>query len=64
MMRYISNIFKSEFSKGPENYAGLSDFLIHASADEQKKVFMEAARRANEDQLKMFREATLKAKAQ
>jgi hypothetical protein len=36
---------------------------MHAPADEQKKVFMEAARRANEDQSKIFREARMKVEA-
>ena len=30
---------------------------MHASADEQKKVFTEAARKANEDQMKVFKQA-------
>ncbi len=50
-------MFKGKKIEGPEKYKGLSDFFMHASADEQKKVFTEAARKANEDQMKVFKQA-------
>ena len=57
MMKLLKSIFKSKETKGPEKYKGLSDFLMHAPLDEQKKVFTEAARKANEDQMKVFKQA-------
>lgn len=63
MMKLLKSIFKGKETEGPEKYKGLSDFFMHAPADEQKKVFTEAARRANEDQSKIFREAKMKVEA-
>ena len=40
-----------------------SSFFLYASPDEKKKVFMDAARRANQDQRETFRKAGLKLKA-
>ena len=40
-----------------------SDFFLHASEEEKIKVFREVARRANKDQQKIFRKATLKSKS-
>ncbi len=60
MIKLLKSIFKGKETEGPEKYKGLSDFFMRASADEQKKVFTEAARRANEDQSKIFREAKMK----
>jgi len=57
MMKMLKNIFKGKKTEGPEKYKGLSDFFMHAPADEQKKVFTEAARKANEDQMKVFKQA-------
>lgn len=37
----------------------ISDFFLKASAEEKKKVFMEAARRSNEDQRETLRRANL-----
>ncbi len=45
-----------------EKYKGFSDFMLHASPEEKKKVFTEAARKANEDQLRAFKEIELKLK--
>ena len=65
MMNKIKPLFKGKEiekkPKAPLEYAGFSDFFIHAPLDEKKKVITEAARRANEDQLKVFRERRLKA---
>jgi hypothetical protein len=63
MLKLLKSIFKGKETKGPEKYKGLSDFFMHAPVDEQKKVFTEAARMANEDQSKIFREARMKAGA-
>lgn len=43
-------------------YEGLADFFLHAPVDEKKKVIKEAAHKANEDQLKVYKEARLKTK--
>ena len=48
--------------KRPAKSREISDFLLHASEQKQKKLFMEAARRANEDQRETYRKAQLKAK--
>ncbi len=50
-------------NKRRKEYKGLADFLLHASADEQNKVFTEAARKANEDQMKVFKQAQMKTQA-
>ncbi|MDO8604555.1 MAG: hypothetical protein Q7K40_04155 [bacterium] len=57
MIRTITRLFR--LKRAPE-YAGLSDFLLRASSDEKKKIITEAARRANEDQYKVFTKAQLK----
>jgi hypothetical protein len=57
MIKMLKNIFKIKEAKGPEKYSGLSDFLMRAPADEQKRVFTEAARKANEDQMKIYKQA-------
>jgi len=58
MIDIIKNIFKRKNKENNSEYAGLSDFLLRASPEEKKKVIMEAARRANEDQRKLFYENT------
>ena len=40
-----------------------SDFFLHASEAKKAEVFKEAARRANEDQKKIFEQSRLKTKA-
>lgn len=49
-----------ERKRSVSKYTGLSDFLLHASPDEKKKIITEAARRANEDQFKVFIKARLR----
>jgi len=63
MINKLKNLFKGRKTEEPKKYEGLSDFFMHAPADEQKKVFAEAARRANEDQMKIFQEARMKVEA-
>ncbi|MEK9131412.1 MAG: hypothetical protein AAB447_00705 [Patescibacteria group bacterium] len=60
MIKKIKAFFMTKKPESLEKYTGVSDFMVHASYDTKKKVFTEAARRANEDQLKTFREARLK----
>lgn len=63
MMDKIKNLFKNKKAEEVKKYTSASDFFMHAPADEQKKVFTEAARRANEDQMKIFQEARMKVEA-
>jgi len=60
MIQTITRLFRLKNRESVSEYAGLSDFLLHASSDEKKKVITEAARRANEDQFKVFSKAQLK----
>lgn len=60
MIRGLISILRGKKERGITGYAGFSDFFLHAPADEKKKVITEAARKANEDQLKVFNEAHLK----
>lgn len=57
MMKLLRKIFKSKKSMETEKYKSASDFFMRASAEEQKKIFIEAARRANEDQMEVFKRA-------
>ena len=61
MIKAIRSIFKGEGKKNISDYAGFSDFFLRASDEEKKKVITEAAKKANEDQLKVFHNARLKA---
>lgn len=63
MISRIINFFKGKKAIKPREYSGLSDFLLHAPLEEQKKAIAKAAHKANEDQLKVFEAARLKAKA-
>ncbi|MFA6554537.1 MAG: hypothetical protein WCS89_03440 [Candidatus Paceibacterota bacterium] len=60
MLNKLKNIFRRKKSEDTKKYESLSDFFMHAPADEQKKVFTEAARKANEDQMRIFKQAQLK----
>lgn len=55
-------MFGNKVTNGPEQYKGLADFLLHAPADEQKKVIKDVAHKSNEDQLKIFQDARMKVK--
>jgi hypothetical protein len=58
MIKFMLKLFKGKSTSSKKEYKGLSDFLLHATPDEQKKVFTDAARRSNEDQKKIFTEAS------
>lgn len=58
-MRRIIGTFKKKFEK-KESSGSFSNFFTHASDREKKRVFTEAARRANEDQRALFDRAKLK----
>lgn len=51
----LTNLFKRGKVQRPADT--FSDFFRNASKEEQIKVFKEAARRANEDQRKLFNQA-------
>lgn len=50
-------------TKEPQKPGRFSDFLLTATKKERETVLKEAARRANEEQQKVFTEAKLKTKA-
>jgi hypothetical protein len=62
MIQQIKNFFKGKAAAKPREYSGLSDFLLHAPLEEQKRVITEAAHKANEDQMKVFKAAQIKTK--
>jgi len=61
-MKQIITFFKGRKASRAREYTGLSDFLLHAPLEEQKKAIARAAHKANEDQLKVFEAARLKTK--
>ena len=54
----LPNFFRK--TKQKEKTKGFSEFFHHASPVEKIKVFTEAARRANEEQLEVFTRSQLK----
>ena len=58
------NIFKKIMGGNKETelseYKGFSDFFLRAPEETKKRVIAEAARKANEDQMKVFKESKLK----
>ena len=56
------NLFKGKKANKPREYSGFSDFFLNAPLEEQKKAIAKAAQKANEDQMKVFEAARLKAK--
>ncbi len=62
MMNKLKNLFKKKNDELAE-YKGVADFFLRAPDDLKKKVVAEAARRANEDQMKIFQEARMKVEA-
>jgi hypothetical protein len=59
MINKITQFFKGNKEEN-HKYKGLSDFFRHAPKETKEKVIAEAARRANEDQLKVFNDARVK----
>ncbi|GEM_PF-859846 len=62
MRNLLTSLFAGKTKGSTPTYEGLSDFFLRAPVDEKKKVIKEAAHKANEDQLKVFKEARLKTK--
>jgi hypothetical protein len=61
MIEKIKSIFGIKKTKEVK-YKSLSDFFLHASPKERKDLFFRAAKKSNEDQLKVFNQS-LKIKA-
>lgn len=57
MIEAIKKLFAT---KKKTKYSGFSDFFLHAPEDVKKEVITEAARKSNEDQLKIFKKSHLK----
>lgn len=53
MKKYLKNLFLKTNKTLPEKRS-LAEFFLHATPKEKEKVFMEAARKANEDQRKLL----------
>ena len=60
-MRMEKNKKKIQTTKREVKYNFFSDFFLHATEQKKEEVLKEAARRANEDQMRVFEEARLKA---
>ena len=56
----LLNFFKKAEKK--EDSGRFSDFFLHASENKREEVLREAARKANEEQQKVFAKSHLKAK--
>ena len=63
ILEKIAAFLKLKLGK-PKEYKGLADFVLRASKVEKERVFTEAAEKANEDQLRVFKEAELKMRVQ
>lgn len=59
MIKKITEFFKGKKEENTK-YSGFSDFFKHAPKGAKERVIAEAARKANEDQLKVFNEARIK----
>ena len=60
MIGFISTFFTGKKAPQKREYSGFSDFFLHATPEEQKRVMTAAAQKANEDQLKVIEAARLK----
>lgn len=58
-MKKLLTLFKK--NKAKLKISNFSDFFLHASPQQQEKVILEAAKRANEEQREVFKKLTLKA---
>ena len=57
MIQAIKKIFNKNKDR---NYKGFSDFFLNAPEKAKKDVITEAVRKANKDQLELFKRARLK----
>ena len=60
MIGFISTFFTGKKAPKKRGYSGFSDFFLHATPEEQKRVMTAAAQKANEDQLQVIEAARLK----
>jgi len=63
MINKITQFFKGNNKGEATEYNGFSDFFRHAPKEAKERVIAEAARKSNEDQLKVFNEARVKVSA-
>ena len=57
MIKTLMGIFKRKEATQKKEYTGLSDFFLHATDEEKKRVIAQTTSEANEDQLKTFEAA-------
>ncbi|MBI2444364.1 MAG: hypothetical protein HYV42_03965 [Candidatus Magasanikbacteria bacterium] len=57
-MRKLLQIFRKRPVTAQTSH--FSDFFLHASDEQKRKVFTEAAKRANEEQMEVFKKLHLK----
>ena len=60
MIQKLKSLLRGEKRKKASDYSGLSDFLMHAPDAKKTSILREAARLANEDQMRTFEKARLK----
>lgn len=57
MKKMIKKLFNGKKDTDLSEYKGFSDFFLRAPENTKKEVIAEAARKANEDQMKVFKQA-------
>jgi hypothetical protein len=57
MKNMIKKLFTSKKSTDLSEYKGFADFFLRAPESTKREVIAEAARKANEDQMKVFKRA-------
>lgn len=57
MKKMLKKLFAGKKNTDLSQYNGFSDFFLRASENTKKEVIAEAARKANEDQMKIYKQA-------
>ena len=57
MKKLLKKLFAGKKNTDLSQYKGFSDFFLHAPENIKREVIAEAARKANEDQMKVFKQA-------
>ncbi len=60
MKNIIKKLFGSKKNTDLSQYNGFSDFFLRAPEHTKKEIIAEAARKANDDQMKIFKEAQVR----
>ncbi|MEI8249024.1 MAG: hypothetical protein WCG07_00830 [Candidatus Taylorbacteria bacterium] len=63
MKKMLKKLFTSKKNTDLSQYNGFSDFFLRAPENTKREVIAEAARKANDDQMKVFKQAQLKVEA-